>query len=343
MIVCILPSLLMLFMGESQPGANESAFGKPLFIKDDTFNKNILSDFTNYIDKSFVFRQELITVNSIISSKIFATSQVKDVIMGKEGWLFYSKTIDDYLHKDVISDVEIEKMAEKLKEIQQQCSENDIRFLFVVAPNKNSIYPQYMPYLGEKLSLYKTTEKLFKKLDDKNVTYVNLFNTLKNKDYQVYHKLDTHWNNMGAAIASDEILKTLNHKAENFADNEYSLTRDFNGDLYKMLYPIGTNKDENVTFNKPFSFESEEIIKNADQLEIKTTNKSKSGSVLVFRDSFGSALYPFISESYNNAIFTRKTPYSIDKIIECHTESPLDTVIIVMAERNVNQFNKFIQ
>lgn len=342
-VTCSLPAFLIFFVGESPQLANERMVNKPLLIKEGKFNKQVFVDFTDYIGKRFVFRQDLITMNSLLISKTFDFSPVDDVIIGKDGWLFYSKTENDYLHNNTLSDDDIEKIAHTLKEMQTTCYEQGIEFLFVIAPNKNSIYAQYMPYLGDKVLTDKNSDKLFKALDEKKVPYVNLFNALKNQDMPVYHKLDTHWNNMGAAIASDQILKALNHDQLNFSSNEYTLSQNFDGDLYKMLYPKGKKKDYNVDFVNQFSFNLDKPIKNSEQVEIKTTNESRSGSVLVFRDSFGNALYPFIAESYKHGVFSRKTPYSTETITGYNKDHPLDTVIIVMAERNISDFKKFFK
>jgi hypothetical protein len=73
-------------------------------------------------------------------------------------------------------------------------------------------------------------------------------------------------------------------------------------------------------------------------MEIHTKNPRETGNILVFRDSFGNALYPFLAESYGGAVFSRKAPYSA----ALAEKYGADTVIIEIAERNLSQFNKFV-
>ena len=339
MIICILPSAAMLFMGESPPVANEVPVSKPKIINEDkAFNTKILSDITDYIGKGFSFRQELITLNSRIITKLFGVSPVNDVIFGKEGWFFYKSTMDDFLKKDVLTNEQIEKIADTLLEFEQKCNENGRKFLFVIAPNKNTVYPEFMPYLSENQSEKSNRENLFEQLRKKNISYIDLMTAFNSKK-SLYHKKDSHWNNKGAALAADEVLKALNYNETPFFSENYTVTNDFDGDLYHMLFPKGSEKDENFEFSQEMSFTYDVPIRGADSMTIKTTCEGKNGSLLVFRDSFGNALYPFLAQSCNKAVFLRKTPYNPEIL----SEYEADTVIIVMAERNLYQFDKFVE
>ena len=339
-ITCIVPAVFMFILGESESGANETRVLKPhLLTEEGGINLNIFSEYTDYIGKRFALRQEFITLNSLITTKCFGVSPVNDVIFGQGGWLYYNSTVNDFLNKDVLSEAKIEGIADKLEKFQLECSEKEINFLFVAAPNKNTIYPEYMPYLGESYSDKGNMELLFEKLSEKEVSHINLKEAFQNKNEILYHKTDSHWNNLGAAKAADEILKALNHKEEKFFSGSYEILRNFEGDLYRMLYPKGEEKDENVVFSRKNTYSYNEPIKGADSMTIKTSCEGKSGSLLVFRDSFGNALYPFLAESFNEAVFLRRTPYSPN----VSEEYDVDTIIIVMAERNLSQFDKFFE
>ena len=336
-LICIIPSAGMIFLGESPPGANEVAAVMPQFSDPEIgFNWKILTEFTDYIGKRFTFRQDLITVNSALFAKAFGLSAVDDIILGKEDWLFYERTLPDYFGENVLNDEYIAKISAKLKSMEGHCADNGKNFLFVIAPNKNSVYPQYMPYPQKEI--IKNSDKLLKKLAEDNVSHINLFEKFAKTDDTIYHKWDSHWNNLGAAIACDEILSELNLTDENFSTDSYAKTKSFQGDLYNMLYPKGKGLDENIEFARKMKFIYDQPINGPDAITIKTTCEGKTGKVLVFRDSFGNALYPFIAESFSEAVFSRKTPYKI----ELADETDADTVIIIMAERNIAQFDKHI-
>jgi hypothetical protein len=260
--VCLIPFAGTLIFGGSPPPANEIAVLPPELLKEGGgVNNEFFSEFTDYAEKRFWPRRELITLNSALMVNVFGISPIKDVILGKNGWLFYNASTDDFLRRNILSDSQIDEAARKLKNIEEYCARNGGKFVCVIAPDKNSVYPEYMPYLGEKHNERGNADRLLEKLEFYAVTHVNLFEVFANEKPRrgLYHKLDTHWNNMGAAIAADEILRAAGRGATNFADAPYEKTRDFKGDLYAMLYPSGRGLDENIRFadfrNVNFSYE----------------------------------------------------------------------------------------
>lgn len=62
-----------------------------------------------------------------------------------------------------------------------------------------------------------------------------------------------------------------------------------------------------------------------------TTRGGGQGSLLVFRDSFGSAMIPYFSASFRDVRYERAMPYRIDLL----ARYPADAVIIEIAERNI--------
>ncbi len=69
-----------------------------------------------------------------------------------------------------------------------------------------------------------------------------------------------------------------------------------------------------------------------DDLKIQTTCENGNGkSVLVYRDSFGRAMIPYMGETFSQCMFNRSTPYDLSLVeeIEC------DYVLIEIVERNI--------
>ena len=58
-------------------------------------------------------------------------------------------------------------------------------------------------------------------------------------------------------------------------------------------------------------------------------NPVKEGSLVMFRDSFGNALLPFMADAYSSAYFSRGVPYQMSEV----DEKNADTVIVERAER----------
>ena len=67
-----------------------------------------------------------------------------------------------------------------------------------------------------------------------------------------------------------------------------------------------------------------------DSITIDTTG-SGSGSLLMFRDSFGELLYPFMTASWAEARFSRQSVYDLTTAAELGS----DAVVVELVERNL--------
>lgn len=104
------------------------------------------------------------------------------------------------------------------------------------------------------------------------------------------------------------------------------------GDLYEMLYPTGKELDTDEVYDRPFTFTYDAPIRSPEDNRICTSNESQSGSLLMFRDSFGNALHLFMAEGFGSAVFSRVTPYDLGMINSCGS----DTVVVELVERNLD-------
>ncbi len=350
-ILCIIPSSGMLIWGESEAAANEMLSMSPsIYTEDGNINKNITDDITSYIADRFAFRQEFITAYAKLHATIFGESSSEDVLLGNQGWLYYNSTSDDYLHNNTLSDREISYIARTLKMMQQYAESRGVKFAFTVAPNKNTIYPQYMPDIGQVSSDQNNLEKLTEALKEYDVNYGNLTEAITEESFSkltsssikaltapdMYHKLDSHWNNLGAALGLKVITETLGVDAHDWYNDNYDIQKIHKGDLYEMLYPAGKELDEQIVFDKEFGFtyskEHGENIPKEDSIKISTVKEGTAGSLLMFRDSFGNALYPFMADSFGEAVFSRLMPYRMDWL----DAMDADSLVIEIVERNIN-------
>ena len=95
-----------------------------------------------------------------------------------------------------------------------------------------------------------------------------------------------------------------------------------------MLYPAGTDR-ETDDVPTALGFSQGEGIR-PDSITIDTTG-SGSGSLLMFRDSFGELLYPFMAASWAEARFSRQSVYDLTTAAELGS----DAVVVELVERNL--------
>ena len=59
-------------------------------------NINYLGELGNYFQDHFAFRQQMVSANAAIYGKLFGASTTDQVVIGKNNWMYYTGSLDDY-------------------------------------------------------------------------------------------------------------------------------------------------------------------------------------------------------------------------------------------------------
>nr|WP_241480373.1 alginate O-acetyltransferase [Legionella norrlandica] len=178
------------------------------------------------IENWFVDRALFITSLSKFWSnvvyKLGTSIKPGQAILGKEEWLFlgndYAASIDQYTGKNKPTEEEILLKLSVLKQMNDLARQNNIPFLVAIAPDKQEIYPEYLPNNIHKGSSKNRLELLQEAMLANGIDFVNLkqkeieAKNILGKQYgDLYLKGDSHWNYLGAYAAyqaiSDYMLK----------------------------------------------------------------------------------------------------------------------------------------
>ena len=284
------------------------------------------------------FENDAVTLKNTVLYDLFGVSGNEQVISGKEDWLFFNKTINDYTGAGTLSDSDIARITGKLSEINDYCRRNGAGFTVVVVPNKNEIYSEYMPSVFEKHDAPANLDKLLSSLAEAGIDAPDLRKLFDGRE-GLYYKTDTHWNAKGAAILADLIFEKY-VPGNNFRYSECvpSASVGFTGDLYKLVFPSSTAlvksfAEKSYLFTESPGFRYIDLPVSLMDMEIETeSDNADSGSLLVYRDSFGSELVPLLSGQFSHARYLRgNKPYDLSYI---ETDKP-EAVIIVIAQRNI--------
>lgn len=329
LLLCLIPSVGLAVTGGAKAGANEVLAAKPaLTRRDGSFNFNVLSDLADYVGGRFFLRQEAVTGWARLNAALFGRSVTDSVILGKDGWLYYEPTLADYTRSDPMTDRELWCAARTLFLIQEQAEKAGASFLFTVAPNKNSLYDGGMPSLT-RLEGEGNAERLRALLADMGVQYLDLFAVFRGEDETLYFPTDSHWNGLGAALAADAILSALGREGTYFA-GPFSASR-HTGDLCEMLYPAGKATEADFAYAPGFTFTASS--QNPDNPAI-TAQGPGEGRLLMYRDSFGRNLYPYLAESFAESEFSRRNDYAPGDL------APGDAMVVELVERNLRYLNQ---
>ena len=334
-VICLIPSIGLLIAGAADPAANEVPLTSPkLKNYDGTWNRSFFSDVTDYVGKGFYLRLEGITGWNTISTSIFHTSGNDDVLLGPDGWLFFGAARNDISGAGQMSDREIWCAARSLYLMQEYASDHGAEFAFTIPCGKYTLYPDHVPNLT-KVAESSNRIRLQTVMDRMDIAYADLYEIFTSVDEELYWKWDSHWNAKGAALAADAILAAF-QEVGTYYSRDYEAETVHTGDLYAMLFPTGSKKEIDYTPVEPLSFTYSSNFHSYDDMLISTESGGR-GSLLMFRDSSGRNLYPYLADHFAAASFSRMNAYDLTQIDELQA----DHVVIELAERTLNYLLKY--
>ena len=264
MVMCILPFAGMAVAKTETTTENRTMAAFPSFMEEGKWNVNYLQDLGAYFEDHYAFRNLLVSVDSQIQAKLFKTSNMDTVIVGKNDWLYYTASLDNYLGQNLMSDQEVYNAAYNL-----------------------SIVQEYVQSRGAKVSSERNYTNIIKALKSNKVAYTDLYQLFSNKKETLYLKRDSHWNEKGSLLAYNALLTDLNKEHELYETVPVLRTKTEIGDLNKMIYPMWSQPEWNYDYQYKKNYAYTSDTKSVEDAYIMTTNKKAQGSLLMFRDSFG--------------------------------------------------------
>jgi hypothetical protein len=135
------------------------------------------------------------------------------IVVGKGDWLFYAgdETFEDFLGLRNFSEIELERWTGKRISRSSALRMNGVEYLFLVTPNKSTVYPEMLPKSIQFLKGPSRLEQIDSVLQNHpNIDYENLKNRLlvkKKQGEQVYWKRDSHFSASGYEVMSDAIYR----------------------------------------------------------------------------------------------------------------------------------------
>lgn len=336
LLLCVIPFAGMPVASTDTTTENKKLAEFPEIKENGKWNTAYLQEMGDYFEDHFAFRPLLVTADSEIQSKLFKTSNMDTVIVGENGWLYYTATLDDYLGQNTMSERGIYNVAHNLSLMQQYVQDKGMNFLFTVAPNKNSLYGENMPYYDKKMvSDVKNMILLEPELELTGIAYADLFTPFETEKEILYLKRDSHWNQKGAVLAYNTLLDKMEYDHETYETVKNIRTKTEYGDLNKMLYPLSAVPEWNYQYQKEDTYTYVTDTKSVEDAWIQTSNPDGNGNLLMFRDSFGNTLLPLMANVFENGYFSKSTPYNLETYLnDYHPEY----VIVEKVERNVDDF-----
>lgn len=345
----LLPWLQMQFsFVEIKPldGAIEES-EKPSLSWDSWIEENYQQETEQYLNQHFGFRNTLVRLYNQTTFWLFDETTARGVVVGRDNYLYERNYIRAYYGDDFIGDSLIRARVNRLHDIQEALSEQDILFAVVLAPGKGQFYPEYIPdYLHTEKG--RTNYEVFLEEARKRGLEILDFNHwfLQMKDtakFPLYPKTGIHWSHYGMNLVVDSLLRFIEARKHidipDYVVADYELSENYKEpdtdieDGMNLMFPID---------NFPMPYASHHVVE-------KGKTKPR---IMVVADSFFWQLFEqgilatVFSDGefwyYNSQILTpsRLSQGPLDVMLVDRRKKLLekDVVILLTTDANLPQF-----
>lgn len=276
------------------------------------------------------FKEELLYVNAVLHRDFLKMSPNGDVILGRDGWFFYKGRQDpledplaDYAGTNLFTEEELARIAGNMTRSQEKAAQAGAVFIVVLAPNKERIYPEYLPegygMPAENARIRQVADYLRAHTSVPVIDMTPVLSTYRDvhPEERLYIRHDTHWNFQGSYLAANEILSYLGDPLPPLsALNRVEVDAPV-GDL-SILMGFGENyKGETEEYLTEFTdhYATETLSTTYEHAYVNDA-ETPHRSLLVAGDSFSVSLMPYLASHFGRAYMNFHYNYDEQMIAE---------------------------
>lgn len=278
------------------------------------------ASFDAWYRDTFGLRATLIRWHNVAKLELFDVSPTNEIVAGPDHWLFTTRdrAVDVFRGVDPFTERELALWKQILEDRREWCAERGIAYVFAIAPNKETIYPERFPQRFDKVGPTRREQLVEFVARNSQFPLLDLTSTLldakaKYAPADVYFPLGTHWNDRGALAAYARLIERahelvpaipLHSEAEfefvptDFQDDSWA------GRLYMEDLLVQRNVEAKMHFERgvPQELWDSKIHDRALAVDSATLGASLPRAV-VFHDSMGEKLRPWIAENFSHVAF----------------------------------------
>jgi len=168
----------------------------------------------DYLNENFGFRNVFVRLNNELNFRLYDEINAKNVILGKDDYLFEENYILTYKGKDFIGSQQIEEKVNKLAKLKDTLNAKGIDIMVLLAPGKGSYYPEFIPdeYHPNVRSI--TNYKVYKR--ELSKTKIHLLDAhkwfrdmKKTSPHPLFPKTGIHWSTYGEFLVVDSLMSYI--------------------------------------------------------------------------------------------------------------------------------------
>jgi hypothetical protein len=223
--------------------------------------------------------------------------------------------MEDYAEGRPFTAAELEIWRRTLQNTSDWLEAHGIAYLFVISPDKHLVYPEFMPATIRRAAVSRIDQLVTHLRTHASVRVLDLRPALLEAKARerIYHRTDTHWNDRGAFVGYQEIVAALAAAVPELRQPsriafEPRAARSAGLDLAGMMGLTHALEEEDLVLvpRRPTTVRIVEPLHPNRRLmhaRIITESAGPGPRAVVFMDSFGAGLVPFLSEQFSRAVY----------------------------------------
>jgi alginate O-acetyltransferase complex protein AlgJ len=277
--------------------------------------------FEAYFNDQFGFRKRLIYWLAHVKVQGLGVTSTPGVALGRNGWLYLASdaAISSFRRTRPFTPGQLESYRRIVEARRDWLDVRGIPYVLVIPPNKDTIYPEFMPPAYTRVNSRSRLDQLVEHMKShSNVPIIDLRNNLRQAKQveRVYDLTDSHWNPLGGYIAYARIMQALSAwfpQAQAIPRSEFLCFFESRpgGDLAKMLGIADKLPEERLKlvprngWHFHHSDEAFSIAARCAHPELTMATERTDAELpraVLFRDSFGAQLIPFLAEHFERML-----------------------------------------
>ncbi len=207
-----------------------------------------------------------------------------EVVLGKDGYLFFRETIDNYCGNNLITVSALNNFLNntlnaQITALENRAGGNEVELIYVLIPNASLAYGEYLPDDAEKETYNTLYDQIADALTKSNATFIDMkdvFEQHKDDGYLLYNKTDSHITDYAGYLVYTELMTHIAekfpaaapHGLDEFTISEETVVKGGNLATYGQLDPASLLENY-VSVTPNFSLDMGD---SAHRLKLTTTN-----------------------------------------------------------------------
>lgn len=290
----------------------------------------------------FAFRSDLVRWHGMSRYFGLGMSPTPLVASAPRGWLFYVDDggLEDFTNANPLSDEELKTWRAAVVRAQRWCDARGIRYFFTIAPDKGVIYPELFPQTARRVSRLSRMDQVFTAISDTGAGIdVRPALFAEKPKARLFQKTDTHWNPRGAHVAYSALITGMRVRlpaippARPLSDFTLEIRKIPGMDLAGMMGLKRVLGEENLVLvsKQPRRYVVREpagnIVEAGEGRIVTEIPGSTLPRAVVFRDSFTSAMAPFLSEHFSRVVYLWRDDFSVTDVEQEHPDVVLHEIV----------------